>query len=133
MAVFTALAALSQLETLSTMGSTLSLPATARTSSAVRLTHSSLTSIMATRAPAAVSANVMRRPNPMGLPAPVTNATFPSKGLSAISRCLLFRDLSRADRARHRAPRRTLHRRPETYKSAARAGFLACLSGYVFG
>ena len=90
MAVCTALAALSQLATLSTMGNTLSFPASALTSSAVRLTHSSLTSTMATRAPAAVSANVMRRPNPMGLPAPVTNATFPSNGLSAISGCLLF-------------------------------------------
>ena len=44
-----------------------------------------LTSTMATRAPASTRAEAMLNPRPMGLPAPVTMATLPSRGLSGMN------------------------------------------------
>ena len=81
---FTALAADSGLVTSATMGNTASSPPNSRISLAVLSSHSSLTSSIATRAPARTKAAVMARPIPMGLAAPVTMAILPCNGLLVV-------------------------------------------------
>ena len=81
----TALSASSGLEISATTVMTQSSPPVSRISLAVCSSQVSLMSIIATLAPAPTRATVMARPIPMGLPAPVTMATFPSSGFSCMT------------------------------------------------